>query len=40
MDIAMPDDPAMFDFERFWGNMASMKDKVKIILYSWEYPLT
>ncbi|KAJ3587954.1 hypothetical protein NHX12_011549 [Muraenolepis orangiensis] len=24
MDIAMPEDPATFDIESFWGNMASM----------------
>ena len=40
MDIAMREDPAIFDHESFWGNMASMKNKVRIILYSWEYPLT
>ncbi|KAK1892339.1 Zinc finger BED domain containing protein 5 [Dissostichus eleginoides] len=28
MDIAMPEDPATFDIESFWGNMASMKNKV------------
>ncbi|XP_034065806.1 uncharacterized protein LOC117542322 [Gymnodraco acuticeps] len=28
MDIAMPEDPATFDIENFWGNMASMKNKV------------
>ncbi|XP_028303726.1 uncharacterized protein LOC114463975 isoform X5 [Gouania willdenowi] len=28
MDITMPEDPAMFDFESFWGNMASMNNKV------------
>ncbi|CAK6981838.1 uncharacterized protein LOC125899183, partial [Scomber scombrus] len=27
MDISMPENPAMFDFESFWGNMASMKNK-------------
>ena len=33
MDILMPKNPATFDFEGFWGNMASMKDKVRIILH-------
>ncbi|XP_034090540.1 uncharacterized protein LOC117558368 isoform X2 [Gymnodraco acuticeps] len=28
MDIAMPEDPATFDIESFWGNLASMKNKV------------
>ncbi|KAJ4936620.1 hypothetical protein JOQ06_001209, partial [Pogonophryne albipinna] len=28
MDIAMPEDPATFNIESFWGNMASMKNKV------------
>lgn len=28
MDIAMPEDPATFYIESFWGNMASMKNKV------------
>nr|XP_033935271.1 uncharacterized protein LOC117443399 [Pseudochaenichthys georgianus] len=28
MDIAMPEDPATFHIENFWGNMASMKNKV------------
>ncbi|KAK1888054.1 DNA double-strand break repair protein Mre11 [Dissostichus eleginoides] len=27
MDIAMPEDPATFDIESLWGNMASMKNK-------------
>ncbi|KAJ3592743.1 hypothetical protein NHX12_007870 [Muraenolepis orangiensis] len=40
MDIAMPEDPATFDIESFWGNMASMKNKVRIILHPLKYPLT
>lgn len=40
MDIAMPEDPATFHIENFWGNMASMKNKVRIILHPLKYPLT
>ncbi|KAK1903704.1 Protein FAM200A [Dissostichus eleginoides] len=40
MDIAMPEDPATFDIESFWGNMASMKNKARIILHPLKYPLT
>ena len=34
MDIPMSADPDGFDTEGLWGNMASMKDKVRIILHS------
>ncbi|CAK6977075.1 uncharacterized protein LOC125899183 [Scomber scombrus] len=33
MDISMPENPAMFDFESFWGNMASMKNKLLVSSY-------
>lgn len=29
MDIAMPQDPTVFDVEEFWGRMASTKNKVR-----------
>ncbi|KAJ8013666.1 hypothetical protein DPEC_G00032170 [Dallia pectoralis] len=28
MDIAMPQDPTLFDVEEFWGRMSSTKNKV------------
>jgi len=32
MDIAMPQDPTVFDVEEFWGRMSSTKNKVRYIL--------
>jgi len=33
MDIPMSQDPANFDIEGFWGNMSSMKNRVRDITH-------
>ena len=38
-DIEMPDDPSQLDFEKFLGDVASEKNKIRIIFHPWEYPL-
>lgn len=33
MDIPMPQNPVTFDIEVFWGNMSSLKNRVRNILH-------